>query len=352
MLDAHVNADTVPFLAYPSPFVAPVNPHALRTELSSPAMPTFLGQFAGIGTSLCWTLTSVLFTEASKRIGPTAVNGVRIVVALVLLTLTHRLLSGAWLPNVIWRQVALLALSGVIGLSIGDQALFTAFVDIGPRQATLIMTTAPIFAASFGWAAMGETLPPPAWIGIGLTVAGVAWVVLERPRRRSRHESPNRVRGTLLAFLAAACQAGGLMLSKLGMGHGWLDRSEHLDPQTATMVRMVFAAVGMTPILLLHALRERRRHALGIAARHCGPWSKGLLLTCGGAICGPFLGVWLSLIASDHAPVGVAQTLCSLVPIFILPVVILGYKERVSPRAAIGALLAVGGVALLFTPSG
>ncbi len=96
-----------------------------------------------------------------------------------MLGVTHRVLSGAWVPDVVGRQVLYLAVSGIVGLSIGDQALFAAFVYIGPRLAMLIMTTAPLFAAFFGWLALGETLSPIAWLGVGLTIGGVAWVVLE-----------------------------------------------------------------------------------------------------------------------------------------------------------------------------
>jgi len=57
--------------------------------------------------------------------------------------------------------------------------------------------------------------------------------------------------------------------------------------------------------------------------------------------------VWLSLLAAKHAPVGVAQTLCGLSPVFILPLVPVVMKEHVSPRAIIAALLAVGGIGVI-----
>jgi drug/metabolite transporter (DMT)-like permease len=132
------------------------------------------------------------------------------------------------------------------------------------------------------------------------------------------------------------------------MGHGWLPEERHLDPQAATLVRMLFAALGMIPILVLHARRERKRRAKNVTPKRVGSPRIGLLLSCSGAVSGPFLGVWMSLVASDRADLGVAQTLCSLPPVFLLPAVILIHKERVSPRAVIGAFLAVAGVALLF----
>ena len=306
------------------------------------------GYAAGIATSFLWTGTSLMFTAAGRRIGPTAVNASRIVLAVLLLGVTHRVLTGVWVPPLAAGQVGLLMLSGVIGLSIGDQALFTAFVDIGPRLSMLIMTTAPLFAALFGWIALGETLGAFAWLGIALTVGGVAWVVLERPRRPSLLTPTHRSRGILLAFVGAGCQAGGLLLSKQGMGHGWLPREAHLDPQAATLVRVFFAGLGMIPIVYLHWLRERKRRAAGVRPAHIGSPRAGLFFTFGGAVVGPYLGIWMSLEAGDRVPLGVAQTLCSLPPVLILPFVHFVHKEHVSLRAILGAVVAVGGVALLF----
>jgi drug/metabolite transporter (DMT)-like permease len=308
----------------------------------------FVGPAAGIATSLLWTLTSLQFTEAGKRLGPVAVNAVRIVMAIVLHACVHRALTGRWIPEATAAQVGLLALSGIIGLSIGDQALFTAFVDIGPRLSMLIMTTAPLFAALFGWAALGERLPAIAWVGIGLTIGGVAWVVCERPVDARDRTTRHRLRGVILAFVGAACQAGGLLLSKQGMGHGILPEDQHIAPQTATFIRMMFGGIGVAPIVAIHAARQRRRRAAGLVPRRIGSVRGGLLFAAGGAVVGPFLGVWMSLVASDRVEVGIAQTLCSLPPVFILPFVVLIYNERVSPRAAIGAVVAVAGAAMLF----
>lgn len=311
----------------------------------------YAGHFAGIATAMLWTGTSISFTAAGKRIGPVAVNAFRIVLALLLLAITHRWLGESWIPDVATRQVLLLAVSGFIGLSIGDQALFISFMDIGPRLATLVMTTSPLFAVFFGWMALGETLSGPAWAGVALTVGGIAWVVMERSPTPSAQGQTHRVRGVIMGLIAGACQAGGLLLSKQGMGHGWLAEDQHLDPQAATLVRMFFAAFGMIPILIIHRVRNRARRAAGVRPQRIGSPRVGYLFAAMGAVFGPFLGVWMSLVAADKAPVGVAQTLCSLTPIFLVPLAALIYKERISPRAALGAVLAVGGAVLLFVPS-
>jgi len=213
---------------------------------------------------------------------------------------------------------------------------------------TLIMTTSPIFAAMFGWLVLGERLAVASIFGMCLTIGGVAWVVLERTERQKEAPHHYYARGILLALVGAACQAGGLLLSKQGIGHGWLPEAQHIPAQTATLVRMAFAGLGMVPLVVLHAYRERSRRLRGLTPTRTGSPTAGWLCTLGGAICGPFLGVWMSLVAADHAPLGIAQTLCSMVPLFIVPAVVVFYKERVSPRAVIGAVMAVIGASLLF----
>lgn len=309
-----------------------------------------VGYLAGLSVSALWTVTSLFFTAAGRRIGPTMVNAVRIATAVVLHTATHRILTGQWIPDAHSQQVLFLAASGVMGLTIGDQAIISAFVTVGPRLALLVMTTAPLMAAGFGMLFLAESLPPSAWLGIVLTLGGVAWVILQRGHAlESTADRNRRLRGCFYAFIAAACQAGGLLLSKQGMGHGWLPREEHLSPQTATLIRMTFAGFGMAPLLAWRAF-QRRIPPENANPRPDGPspYRTGVLLACFGAVTGPFLGVWMSLVASDRVPLGVAQTLCSLPPVLILPFAAIVDRERLTVRAVAGAALAVLGVALLF----
>jgi len=71
-------------------------------------------------------------------------------------------------------------------------------------------------------------------------------------------------------------------------------------------------------------------------------------LTALGALLGPFLGISFSLIAIAHTDVGVAATIMATVPILMLPLVRIMYREHLTPKAVGGAFLAVAGVALLF----
>jgi drug/metabolite transporter (DMT)-like permease len=67
-----------------------------------------------------------------------------------------------------------------------------------------------------------------------------------------------------------------------------------------------------------------------------------------GTILGPVLGISFSLIAITYAKIGIATTLMSTMPVIMLPIARYYYKEKLTGRAIIGALIAVIGVAILF----
>ena len=67
-----------------------------------------------------------------------------------------------------------------------------------------------------------------------------------------------------------------------------------------------------------------------------------------GAFVAPFLGVTLSMVAVAYTQAGIAQTLISLMPVLIIPVVWVFYKQRTSLQGILAAIVAVVGVAVLF----
>jgi drug/metabolite transporter (DMT)-like permease len=67
-----------------------------------------------------------------------------------------------------------------------------------------------------------------------------------------------------------------------------------------------------------------------------------------GAFFGPFLGVSFSLISIKYTSTGIAATIMAMVPVLIIAPSAIIYLERVNFREILGALMAVGGVALFF----
>lgn len=64
-------------------------------------------------------------------------------------------------------------------------------------------------------------------------------------------------------------------------------------------------------------------------------------------LIGTYSAIWLQQVALQYAPVGIAQTLLSTSPIFILPIAWFR-KEPVTWKSVLGAFISLLGVVMLF----
>jgi drug/metabolite transporter (DMT)-like permease len=292
-----------------------------------------MGQVAALATSVLWSFTSILFTLAGRRVGTMIINRTRLIFAVILLIIAHTVLQGEPIPfHASGERWFWLAISGVLGLVIGDSLLFQALVLIGPRLSMLMMASAPIISTLLAWLFLGEVLEPLDLLAIAITVAGIAWVVLEVHPEAKSVEGKARLLGILYGLGGATGQALGLITAKRGL--------EGEFPALSAVVMRMLAALGT--IWLLAILQGRARVTIAAWKDH-----QALRLIFGASVVGPFLGVWFSLISIDLAPVGIASTLMALSPIFLIPLTHWIFKERISLRAVVGTLVALVGVAMI-----
>jgi drug/metabolite transporter (DMT)-like permease len=293
-----------------------------------------MGEIAALGTSILWSFTSILFTIAGQRVGSVVVNRIRLVVAVVFISLTHWILQGEIIPRDISpERFFWLGLSGVIGLVAGDASLFQAFVLIGPRLSMLMMALAPVMSTMLAWIFLGEFLKVSDILAVLITIAGIVWVVCESNARLPEIERKDFVLGILFGVGGALGQAVGLITSKIGMEGGF-------PPLSATLLRMVMAMVVIWIITMFQGKVRVTLQALKD--------QQTFLAILGASIVGPYLGVWLSLIAIDQAQVGIASTLMALSPIFLLPLAKWIFKEEISGRIVFGTVFALIGVTMIF----
>ncbi|MDX1601188.1 MAG: DMT family transporter [Anaerolineales bacterium] len=294
------------------------------------------GELAALATAVLWSATAVFFTYAGREVGSVVVNRARLLVALVFLVGTHWLLIGDPIPvGAEVERWGWLGVSGIVGLVGGDSFLFQAYLWVGPRLGMLMMSLAPVLAALLAFAFLGEQLLIAEWIAILITVSGIALVVMDR----GRSAEPKKVnlhygRGILFGVAAALGQAVGLVLAKQGLAGDF-------PALSGNVMRMSSAAVFLWSLTLLSGRAPSTLRALR--------GQRGALLPIiGGATTGPFIGVWLSLIAIQLTEVGIASTLMALSPIILLPVGRVVFKERIGWKAVAGTVVAVAGVGMLF----
>jgi len=290
------------------------------------------GELAALGTALLWTLSTLAWTSAGKHVGATAVCFIRLVLASLFLAAYGWLTRGQWWPGGASLQTwAVLGASGVAGFFLADLFVFKSFLVIGPRLTVLLQSFTPPLAAQLSWLMLGDRLSGWQWLAMAVTLAGVVWVVLERPNGEAEHDLGRLVRGVALSVSGAIMAALALVLSKKGLGD--------YDPAAATFIRVLGGMVGMIPWVTV----SRRWPSVIDSLGH----PRALPTIVFGTLCGPVAGVILYMIAVRHCPAGVVSTIISTMPVLILPAVVLVYREQVSLRAAWGAVLSVMGVALL-----
>jgi drug/metabolite transporter (DMT)-like permease len=299
---------------------------------------SLIGNSAAIITAFLWTGSSILFTSAGKRIGFFSLNAFRSAITVGLLIVAHVVLLGYVLPVATGAQWLWLGLSGIVGLGIGDLGLFAAYILIGPRLSLLLMASSPIFASVSAFLMLGETFPDLAILGVAVTLAGIFVVLLEKEKNPQDTASLGKRKGLgiLAGVVAAAGQGIGLVLSKKGM---YLGESVAMNPVSAALIRMIIATV----FVWVAALSFKKLPELQRTARD----RQGLKFVSAGALIGPFIGMTLSLLAVAYTEAGIAQTLLSLEPLIIIPLMWRIYGERTNRRGIIGAVIAVIGVAIL-----
>ncbi len=295
-------------------------------------MSAYTGELFSLLTAALWAGSAMIFAALTGRISSVQVNILRLLLAECYLGIYLALRSIPFALSPF--QLAMLLVSGVIGLALGDSFLFRAYQEIGARISMLLMALAPAIGAALAAFTLGEHLGPMSILGMAVTLAGVAMVVVERtpggPARLA--VSP---RGIVLGLLAAAGQGVGLIFAKLAF------RAGEVDGFQATAVRIV----GGLGLLLPGALMSGRFGRPWEALRS-RPGTAGLLML--GAVLGPFLGISCSLIAVANTSIGVASTIMATVPVLMLPLGRVVHRERLPWKAVLGAFVAVGGVALLF----
>lgn len=291
------------------------------------------GETAALLTALCWSGGSLLFTFSGRRIGSVSVNHTRLWMGLFLMMGLHLFMFGNIFPvDVEPIRFFWLGLSGVIGYLAGDGMLFESFVLIGPRLAMLLMTLVPIFSALLAWIFLGEYLDVLEITAIAVTLAGIAYVVSEK-KNRENSNTKHYGKGVLLGIGGALGQAVGLLFAKKGLVGGFSAVSGNLIRVAAAFLCIaLFAAFRGEAVGHLKKLRDKKAFVQVFFA----------------VVFALVLGVGLSLYSIAHAKIGVASTLMSLSPLFLLPLSYIFLKEKITLRAIFGTIIAFSGSALLF----
>jgi len=280
----------------------------------------------------CWAVSSLFSAPPAQRLGAFAFSRWRMLFASLLLW-GLALFSGGW-RSLDASAMGLLALSGLVGIFIGDTALFACMNRLGPRRSGVLFACHALFSGVLAWVWLGEVLWGWALLGSVLLVAGVMLAIVWGKRSdEAHHWEQTRGRlavGVALGLLAALCQSVATLMLKPLMSTG-------MDAVAASAVRMTLALSAHGVLWLLWR---------GARAQAPVRWTDAGLTFLSAAVA-MALGMTLILKAMHLGQAGLVAVLSSVTPILILPLLWLVYRRRPAMGAWWGAALAVSGTVLI-----
>ena len=298
------------------------------------------GELIALLTAICWTVTALAFQQATRRAGSLSVNIIRLLIAFVIFMVVSIFLRGSFFPsgasqfNWIW-----LSLSGIVGLVFGDFFLFKSYEYVSARIAMLVFSLSPPFAAIISWFALGETMSLKSIFAMMVTLFGIILVVINKKKYNDKKDGKKNnlqfsfpIKGLLFAFIGTIGQSAGLVLGKYGIGE--------YNVFAATQIRIMAGTIGF--IILISVVK--RWSKVKVVATD----AKTMKFIGIGAFFGLFIGVYLSFLAITYTTIGIASTIMAIIPVLIIPPAIFLYKEKVTLKEIIGAIISVGGVVLFF----
>jgi len=285
-----------------------------------------VGALCALGSALSWSVTSLMVRSLSPGIGTFTINAARTALTAALVV-GWMLVAGGLeaLLTLSIANLALLVVSIVLAIAVGDTIFFDSTQRLGLGRAMTISMSYPLVAASLAALLIGERLTAPIVAGSLVTLGGLALIVL------ARMEPPGEPRpwlGLVEAVLAALTWGVSAVALRIPL--------DQIDVLTAQALRLPVGAVMLwaTP----WAIR-------GVPALLRGGWplfAQLLALAALTAVSSVMYGAGLK-----YAGVAVSTVLSSTAPLFAVPLGMIFLGERLPALALLGVVVTVAGIVVL-----
>ncbi|WP_087017252.1 DMT family transporter [Thaumasiovibrio subtropicus] len=291
----------------------------------------YIGEIAALSAAAVWTTATWMYGRFTHNFNALQLNIVKGIVASVMMMMVMPFLPEVSLdisPN----HLAILAVSGVIGIAVGDSAYFASLKRIGASHTLLLESLAPPLSGVLALMVLGSTLDIQSWLGVVVTTVAVTLVVFQPMPGQALSLS-----GIGFGLLASICQASGVVISHYALVAG------DLPPLLGALIRL---SVGVLAVIVVVMVQEKAPWRVMLTGWFdLGRKRQFLLLIA--IFLGTFLGLWLQQVALKYANPAIAQTLIATSPVVMLLIQKM-QGEPISRRAVLGTLFAVGGISLFF----
>ena len=299
-------------------------------------MMTFSYDYLALAAAACWAVASLFSAHAARHLGAFAFSRWRMFCVSLMLW-TAALATGGWV-SLSGHSLGIMAASGLIGIFIGDTALFAAMNRLGPRRASVLFATHALFSAVLAYLIFGEIIEGWTLIGCLLLISGVMLAIFMGKRANDTHaweqDNGSPWPGIALGLLAALCQSIATLMVKPVM----MDALAPVDPISASAVRM--STAFFAHLFLLWSGWQVAKPLQPINWSIFGMVASNAFLAMG-------VGMTLILVALRYGEVGMVAMLSSVSPVLVLPLLWLLTKNRPAYGAWLGAAITVLGTVLI-----
>jgi len=289
-----------------------------------------IGEFYSLACALVWAVAVVLFKKSGESIAPFALNLFKNTLAAVLLGITVFVLSPE-VPDFTPLSLALIVISGLLGICLGDSYYLRALNSIGASRMAVAQTLFSPFVIVLSAIFLDERLHGLQWLGAAFVLGGIVLVTWTRDAAMSAVDARRLRTGAALGVLSVLLMAIGIVMAKPMLAlHAFL------------WVVWLRVLAGVAGLLLVVAIK-RNAAVLMAEYRAVRHWPQ----IVAGAVAGTYLSMMLWLAGYKYTSASVAAVLNETAAVFIVLLAVLFLHEKVGRRQIAGIALAMLGVSLM-----
>lgn len=297
---------------------------------ATPPFP-YIGEIASILAAAIWAIAICIFTKYGSKIAPPAMNLYKNLVAIIFIIVSILLFSPELPTNS--NNIIMLALSGIIGIAIGDTALFSALNRLGAQITSATQSLSPVLCAIIAIFFLSETLTFHETIGMAITVTAITIVIFvgKKGTRLSVLPKSQLTLGIGLASVSAFSQAIGVVIARAAL------QETHI--LYGTLLRMLPA------VIILFFMTYRKEQSISLKAIFAE--KKTTIMVTLAAFMGTFLGLVLLSIGAKYTKAGISASLTSTFPIWVIPISKFILNEKINWQTTLWTILAVSGIGIM-----
>jgi drug/metabolite transporter (DMT)-like permease len=297
-----------------------------------------IGELAALGAAICWTVSAILYKEALLKAKPVSANIVRLVCTSIILV-AYLAIIGKFgvLMNLPAYAVVLACVSGIIGLGFGDTLYMMSLKLIGVARAVPITCVYPLFNLLWAVFLVEEPITLSVILGAVTIVFGIWLLRQETDVGTAETEKKILVKGVAYALATAVMWSVSITMIDMAVT---LPETSSLDHALAiNTIRVAAIAVSL---LVSAPIIDRGFGFLKMQRKTLAALIFGGIVALG-------LGWFFLTYSFINTLESRAVPISSTTPLFSTLSGIVFLHEKVTARNAVGSIMIVVGIFLIFT---